>query len=96
MASASGRRPKPLIYMAEKDWKKDGLNPPVFPLGWPHVANSFSPGATNGATAWCATHHVHATWMRVGAPVRVGARVVVSCSRGCTRGGPEGRLSVIV
>ena len=32
MASASGRRPKPLIYKAEKDWKKDGLNPPVFPL----------------------------------------------------------------
>ena len=25
--------PKPLIYKAEKDWKKDwGLNPPVFPL----------------------------------------------------------------
>ena len=93
-------RPKPLIYMNEKDWKKDGLNPPVFPLGWPHVANSFSPGATSGATAWCA-HHVYA-WMRVcvcvcvRAPVRVGVRVVVSCSRGCTRGGLEGRLSVIV
>jgi len=25
-------RPNPLIYMNEKDWKKDGLNPPVFPL----------------------------------------------------------------
>ena len=66
--------PKPLIYMNEKDWKKDGLNPPVFPLGWPHVANSFSPGATSGATAWCAAHHVYAAWM-------------CACARGCTRGG---------
>jgi len=75
--------PKPLIYRAEKDWKKDGLNPPVFPLGWPHVANSFPPGATSGAAAWCA-HHVYA-WVRVCVGVR-----------GCARGGPEGRLSVIV
>ena len=28
----AAERPKPLIYKAEKDWKKDGLNPPVFPL----------------------------------------------------------------
>ena len=75
MASASGRRPKPLIYMNEKDWKKDGLSP-ACPLGWPHVANSFSPGATSGATAWCAAHHVHATWMRG-----------CACARECTRGG---------
>ena len=73
--------PKPLIYMNEKDWKKDwGLNPPVFPLGWPHVANSLSTGATSGATAWCAAHHVHATWMRACVRVRIRAR-------GCTRGG---------
>ena len=58
-----------------------------------------------GATA----HHVYA-WMRgcvdawmcvcvcvcVRAPVRVSVRVVVWCARECTRGGPEGRLSVIV
>ena len=101
--------PKPLIYKAEKDWKKDGLNPPVFPLGWPHVANSFSPGATSGATSG-ATAWMRAPCVRVDAcvrvcvcvcvcvraPVRVSVRVVVSCSRECTRGGPEGRLSVIV
>ena len=34
--------------------------------------------------------------VRVGAPVRVSVRVVVSCTRECTRGVPEGRLSVIV
>ena len=75
--------------MNEKDWKKDGLNPPVFPLGWPHVANSFSPGAT----AW-SDRHVYA-WMRgcvdvcvcVRAPVRVSVRVVVWCAPECTRGG---------
>ena len=50
--------PKPLIYMNEKDWKKRWVEPPCFSLGWPHVANSFSPGAT----AWWA-HHVYA-WMR--------------------------------
>ena len=32
----------------------------------------------------------------VRAPVRVSVRVVVSCTPECTRGGPEGRLSVIV
>ena len=79
--------PKPLIYKAEKDWKKEGLNPPVFPLGWPHVANSFSPGAA----AWCA-HHVYAWW----SGVHLSVRVVVWCAPECTRGGPEGRLSVIV
>ena len=40
------------------------------------------------------------TPVRVGAPVRVSVRVsvrvVVSCTPECTRGGPEGRLSVIV
>ena len=34
--------------------------------------------------------------VRVRAPVRVSVRVVVSCARECTRGGLEGRLSVIV
>ena len=92
--------PKHLIYKAEKDWKKDGLNP-LFFLGWPHVANSFSPGATSGATAMCTRGCVDA-WMRgcvdvcVCVCVRVSVRVVVSCSPECTRGGLEGRLSVIV
>ena len=37
-------------------------------------------------------------WVRgcVCAPVRVSVRVVVWCARECTRGGLEGRLSVIV
>ena len=34
--------------------------------------------------------------VRVRAPVRVGVRVVVWCTPECTRGVPEGRLSVIV
>ena len=96
--------PKPLIYKAEKDWKKDGLNPPVFPLAGLMLLIRYRPvrpaerpaERPPGATA----HHVHATWMRVcvcvRAPVRVSVRVVVSCARECTRGGLEGRLSVIV
>ena len=35
-------------------------------------------------------------YVRVGAPVRVSVRVVAWCTRECTRGVPEGRLSVIV
>ena len=58
--------PKPLIYMAEKDWKKDwGLNPPVFPLA--------------GLMLLIRSHPVRPPCVRVGA-----------------RGGPEGRMSVIV
>jgi len=94
-ASASGRRPKPLIFMNEKDWKKDGLNPPVFPLAGlmllirshPVRPTERPPGAPPTVCTPCARHvdawvrlfaWVNAWWSRV----RVGERVVVSCSRG--------------
>ena len=78
--------PKPLIYMNEKDWKKDGLNP-VFPLDGLMLLIRSHPVRPPGCVCVCVC---------VRAPVRVSVRVVVSCSRECTRGGPEGRLSVIV
>ena len=73
-------RPNPLIYMNEKDWKKDGLNP-VFPLAGlmllirshPVRPAERPPGAP---PTMCTPRGC------VGAPVRVGERVVVSCSRG--------------
>ena len=62
---------KPLIYMNEKDWKKDwGLNPPVFPLAGLMLLIRYRPVRPHGAPT--------------------------VCTRGCTRGGPEGRMSVIV
>ena len=94
-------RPKPLIYMNEKDWKKDGLNPPVFPLAGLMLLIRSHMVRPLGAPAWCARLvrppcvRVDA-WMSVCVCVRVSVRVVVWCSRECTRGGPEGRLSVIV
>ena len=104
--------PKPLIYKAEKDWKKDGLSP-VFPLaGLMLLIRSHPvrpPGAPTMCTRGCVRVRVRVCVcvrvgapvrvrapVRVGAPVRVSVRVVVSCSRECTRGGLEGRLSVIV
>jgi len=57
----------------------------------------------DASTGRACAHHVYA-WMRVcvcvcvcvRAPVRLSVRVVVWCTRECTRGVPEGRLSVIV
>jgi len=102
LASASGRRPNPLIYMNEKDWKKDGLNP-VFPLAGlmllirshPVRPAERPPGATAMCTRGCVDVCV-CVCVCVRAPVRVSVRVVVSCTPECTRGVPEGRLSVIV
>jgi len=64
---------KPLIYMNEKDWKKDGLNP-VFPLAGLMLLIRSHPvrpaERPPGATAWCTR-----------------GCVVVWCARECTRGG---------
>ena len=93
----AAERPNPLIYKAEKDWKKDGLNPPVFPLAGLMLLIRYRPVRPPGCV-----RHVYAAWMRgcVDVCVRVSVRVVVSCApectRECTRGVPEGRLSVIV
>ena len=117
MASASGRRPKPLIYMNEKDWKKDGLNP-IFPLAGLMLLIRSRPVRPPGAPTMCTprgcvdvcarargcarartcarARGCACAPVRVGAPVRVSVRVVVSCAPECTRGGLEGRLSVIV
>ena len=70
--------------MNEKDWKKDGLNP-VFPLAGLMLLIRSRPVRPRGCVFVC-----------VRAPVRVSVRVVVSCAPECTRGVPEGRLSVIV
>ena len=83
--------------MNEKDWKKDGLNPPVFPLAGPMLLIRYRPVRPRGAPAMCTRGCVCVcVCVCVRAPVRVSVRVVVSCARECTRGGPEGRLSVIV
>jgi hypothetical protein len=48
--------------------KRLGVEPPCFPLGWPHVANSFSPGST--------------AWMRVCVCVCVYVRLYArGCTR---------------
>ena len=59
----------------------------------------FRPVRPRGATAMCTRGCVRVcacAYVRVGAPVRVSVRVVVWCAPECTRGGLEGRLSVIV
>ena len=84
VVAPAAERPNPLIYKAEKDWKKDGLNP-VFPLAGLMLLIRSRPVWPRGCVCVC-----------VRAPVRVGVRVVVSCAPECTRGGLEGRLSVIV
>ena len=85
--------------MNEKDWKKDGLNP-IFPLAGLMLLIRSHPvrpaERPPGATARCDRHVYACVCVCVRAPVRVSVRVVVSCARECTRGGPEGRLSVIV
>ena len=69
---------KPLIYMNEKDWKKDGLNP-VFPLAGLTLLIRSHPvrpaERPPGATAMCTRGCVDA------------CVCVCVCSRGCTRGG---------
>ena len=72
----------------KKIGKKDGLNPPVFPLA--------------GLMLLIRSHPVRPPCVRVDAcvcvcaPVRLSVRVVVWCAPECTRGGLEGRLSVRV
>ena len=89
--------------MNEKDWKKDGLNP-VFPLAGLMLLIRFHPVRPTerppGAPAMCTPRGCVGAPVRVRAPVRVSVRVsvrvVVWCAPECTRGVPEGRLSVIV
>ena len=73
---------KPLIYMNEKDWKKDGLNP-VFPLAGLMLLIRSHPVRPPGATAMCTRGCVDVcvcvcVCVCVRAPVRVSVRVVVS------------------
>ena len=69
--AAAADAPKPLIYKAEKDWKKDGLNP-VFPLA--------------GLMLLIRSHPVRPPCVRVDACVCVCVCVRVR-ARECTRGG---------
>ena len=97
LASASGRRPKPLIYMNEKYWKKDGLNP-VFPLVGLMLLIRSHPVRPRGCVCVYVYVRLYArgcACTRVGAPVRVSVRVVVWCARECTRGGLEGVRVVV-
>ena len=84
--------------MNEKDWKKDGLNPPVFPLAGLMLLIRSHPERPPGAPPTMCTRGCVDAWMRVCVCVcvRVSVRVVVWCSPECTRGVPEGRLSVRV
>ena len=65
--------PKPLIYMNEKDWKKDGLNP-VFPLAGLMLLIRSHPVRPRGCV-----RHVYARAR--------GCACARECTRECTRGG---------
>ena len=54
------------------------------------------PGCVRHVYVWMCVYVRVCTCVCVRAPVRVSVRVVVWCARECTRGGLEGRLSVIV